>query len=315
MVESIYGGKVFPHNHDRNSLLLQRRFSTGTSCLQPISEASAVDIGGEAVADRTFLFVESTVTEHMPISRSGRPRAYSLPAIYRDGSYLRIELPDEACLGASQNRRFSEPGVAGSSVPRGRIPSTLGDPRGTRLLPFGSPSTIASDVPEAAEHERTRWRAFRPAAHARKQRPAELGVARTRSYGDVNNLVNSANLCSEAVWTHRNKHATGNYSRSRQTFSLPPMPLNTAVHRVKSCASPKERRWSYPPPTKADLDRLARKLPGIVSSGGRGTSNGASCFSGEECEIELGGQAAPREPEPLMNSPVDILTRWMKFFG
>lgn len=107
MVESIFGGKTTYPLGCRNVFhprLVERRLSVQSTHLKTISEND--DDNATSYADDT-----SNVQEFQNDAEEGpicyrRPRTMSLPAIYRDGSYLRIK---RSTPMSCQKRRYSEP--------------------------------------------------------------------------------------------------------------------------------------------------------------------------------------------------------------
>lgn len=110
MVESIYGRKTHPQfKHERIHFGLHRRASGEPANLRTIAETDD-DAAACSNVDSTFLRAE-------PLEYR-KPRAISLPlpTVYRDGSYLRINVSEAFNYERARRRRFSEPAVAWSTT-------------------------------------------------------------------------------------------------------------------------------------------------------------------------------------------------------
>ena len=328
MVESIYGGKTLPQYHERT--LLQRRFSTGIlspSNLRSISEAND-DPGKEdnnALSNREFVYTESRPPQ-LNLRGPNRPRAFSLPAIYRDGSYLRIKPAVESFYvpPMTPSRRFSEPG---------NVPSSSHS-RHEALLSARSVSVTSSRTPLSAlcpsevpfegiiEEYAGPRRHSDPTARIveqvnKKHRIAEDGAVRVQNggLGKVIDSVNTKKSLKESLSTQKTGVARPAVVR-RMKCSLLPVPFDMEVKLQTKCDISCKRPQSYPP-SKRERNRQ-QNLPEIAAWINDKAFVDKSDFTtnNNSKEKEVAAREAENGADTVkQRSNVEILTRWMKFFG
>lgn len=343
MVENIYGRKTYPQTKYHEKAFLQsaaftvhhRRISGEPPNLRTIAETDDDDDDDLAESQTSATLLPSI---HGDLGATGRkPRAISLPTIYRDGSYLRINFPAHLRnQGTAGKRRFSEPAVSWSSkfrpgiVPANdkkltydKLPRTVK----TREISLQSggltpptfqiekrrhsdPLIYSSEIIQKFENLKTDGQQIN---HDSKPRN---GVGNPSTSLDEN-----SNDLSE---DQRPENVTSAAPTRRRKSSLVPIPFSV----IKSCSSrkkaPSKRRLSFPlSKNEVELTKnlpTLHKLAWVDNNVEYSYSSSNDSFRSVDLllrndsldELDLPEQDDIPEKK---HSCEEIITQWMKFFG
>lgn len=332
MVESIFGGNVaYPLGCYEKSIshprVTERRLSVQSTQLKTISESG--DDNFRSKSTRLARGFE-TIAASEGLSYHRRPRTMSLPAIYRDGSYLIIRRASNAPLSC-QRRRYSEPAglktqqtiqglslhakdsyhVSAEREKRSSVDSEQGVWKsGVRdlLTPrrHSDPMCLVTEQVEKSPDRQERW-------------------SRT-----VDPQLTGSSVCG----TNRPQMQTDSDQAGRQVYtrrrksSLVPVPFNAPVLEVQKARHSQpasSRRLSFPPCKKESQRHCI--LPALnlktgffakyISNENKESEIGRDCNN----NLELAADERPFESEnnadlkDKYTTEEAILVQWMKFFG
>lgn len=339
MVESIFGGKAtYPLGcYERNVFhprLAERRLSVQSAQLKTISETG--DDNNPSGRASPVQVCENTVNEGPSCYR--RPRTMSLPAIYRDGSYLRIKRNTNAPISC-QKRRYSEPaGMTTQKIIH-------------RLSLRPNDSYSVSDESANASCKRPSVKSEEAACTSRKssfqdiltprrhsdpmcfvtEQVKKLQISqerRERSPRKVVPIVTALSVSGQnKPQTQTDTEQTGpRVSTRRRKFSLVPVPFSSPVQDTQKTrlSQATSRPLSFPPSKQESkqhcnlpaLNLKSRFLTGHVSSENEDTTIECDCKnnSGRVDEQPLESDDT-KDVEDKYIANEAILVQWMKFFG
>ena len=337
MVESIFGGKVaYPLGCYEKSIshprVTERRLSVQSTQLKTISESG--DDNYQSESTRLAHGFE-TITASEGLSYHRRPRTMSLPAIYRDGSYLIIRRASNAPISC-QRRRYSEP--AGLKT-QGTIQSL--SPRKNDSYSVSAERENASWKRSSVESGQGVWRSgvrdlLTPRRHSDPMclvtaEQVEKSPDRQERWSrTVDPQLTGSSVCGKnrpQMQTDSNQAGRQVYTRRRKS-SLVPVPFNAPVLEVQKARHSQpasSRRLSFPPSKKESQRHCI--LPALNLK----TGFFAKYISNENKESEIGRDcnnnlelAVDEQPFESENSAdlkdkyatdEAILVQWMKFFG
>lgn len=321
MVESIFGGRAsYPLGcHEKNIFqprLAERRLSVPSTHLKTISETG----DDNNVSSDTASPVEENPAIDGPTSYR-RPRTMSLPAIYRDGSYLRIKRSSNTLSPCK--RRYSEPGgiTAQKIIHRLSLRSSDSDEsengsakRSSVKSMEARRSVCESGFPDFAG----------PRRHSDPMRYItesvdRLGISQERQGKTTKSITCTAvKTLSDRVKQPRNDNEqTGKAAVvRRRKSSLVPVPFSSMQHPKASQTQPASgRRPKSFPPSKKDGIKPERNLPELKTAFLTGhITNGTDA---NDCNNNNEEQAleSDESKEDKYTANADILVQWMKFFG
>lgn len=328
MVESIFGGKTsYPLDcHESNVFqprLTERRLSIQSTHLNSISET-----GDECPPSTYAASVEENTTNDAPTFYR-RPRRMSLPAIYRDGSYLRIKRCSNTLSPCK--RRYSEPsGIATQHIIH-RLSLRSNDSSESENGFCKRPSINSLEarclVQESCLADVITLRRHSDPMCYTRENVDRLGVSRERrgkSAGKDSITCLKVKNLSESVKskTRTDNEQTGQPVRRRKS-SLVPVPFHSAQHKTKEAQSKisNGRPLSFPPSEKfynrkSSLPEL--KATAYVSKP-RKTPKGSDSTAANADEYlvneELFELDSDESKDDKYTANADILVQWMKFFG
>ncbi|XP_031564689.1 uncharacterized protein LOC116300064 [Actinia tenebrosa] len=340
MVENIFGRKSYPQTkyHERAFLqshaftLHHRRISGEPPNLRTIAETDDADddIPSQNLLPPTHSDLGVTV---LP---GRKPRAISLPTIYRDGSYLRINFPVQPRNEETGRRRFSEPAVSWSS----KFHSAIAPLSNDKKLPNDKVSCVAKaqeislcSFPQDFQIEKRRH--SDPLIYTSDiiQKFENLTTDSQKNIQDSkpkNAVGNSSTGCSEKnsdiTESQQPENVTSAAPTRRRKSSLVPIPFSI----VKSCslrkqkARPSKRRLSFP--LSKNEKELTTSLPTLHKlawidndMNHYGSSNeslkSVDLFIRKDSLDEFDLPAEDDDIPEKKHSCEEIITQWMKFFG
>ena len=325
MVESIFGGKAtYPLGcHERNVFhprLADRRLSVPSTHLKTISETGDDNVYSATSAS----LVEENAVIDGPTSYR-RPRTMSLPAIYRDGSYLRIKRCSNTLSPC--RRRFSEPGgiAAQHIIQRLSLRSSESDESENNS---GKRPSVKSMEARYSVRENGFPDFAGPRRHSDPLRYItdsldRLGIISQE--GRQGKTTTKAVTCppvktlSDSIKARQPQNDNEQTSKTapvrRRKSSLVPVPFSSMQQHPKaSQVRPAfDRRPKSFPPSKRDGKRECN-LPELKTSFLTGhvtnRADGNDWNNNEEQALE-----SDESKEDKYTANADILVQWMKFFG
>lgn len=324
MVESIFGGRAtYPLNcHERNIFqpprLADRRLSVPSTHLKTISEAGDDNVCSSISASS----LEENTAIDGPTSYR-RPRTMSLPAIYRDGSYLRIKRSSNTLSPCK--RRYSEPGGITAQHIIHRLSLRSGD----------------SDESENGSGKRPSVKSMEARYSVRESGFPDFGGPRRHSdpMRYVTESMHRLEISQEHQVKSTTKSVTGpavktlsdsikvrqprndNEQRSktavvrRRKSSLVPVPFSSMQQHSKASQTQptSDRRPRSFPPSKRDGKQKCN-LPELKTAFLTGhVANGSDANDYNNNEDQALESDESKEDKYTANA--DILVQWMKFFG
>lgn len=327
MVESIFGGKSsYPLDyHERNVLqprLTDRRLSVQSTHLKTISET-----GDDSTASTYASPAEENTANDAPTFYR-RPRTMSLPAIYRDGSYLRIKRCSNTLSPCK--RRYSEPGGITTQHIIHRLSLRSSDSSESENGFCKRPSVKSMDarysVRESSLPDVTTPRRHSDPMCYTRENVHRLGISterRERSPGkDLLTCPRVKMLSDDVKPKPRSDNEQTSQPARRRKSSLVPVPFNSVQHKLKETqtqSAPSRRPLSFPPSIK--LDNKQCNLPELKAAFWTGhrdvakESDTTDCNNNEDLVNEEQGLESDESIEDKYTANADILVQWMKFFG
>lgn len=322
MVESIFGGKTsYPLNcHERNVFqprLTERRLSVQSTHLNTISET-----GDECPPSTYATNVEENTANDAPIFYR-RPRTMSLPAIYRDGSYLRIKRCSNALSPCK--RRYSEPGGIATQHIIHRL-SLLSSDSSESENGFCKRTSVKSTEARYSVRESCLADVVTPRRHSdpmcyTRENVDRSGVSRERrgkSTGKESITCLKTKNLSDCVKskTRIDNEQTGQPVRRRKS-SLVPVPFHSTQHKTKEAQSKvsNSRPLSFPPSEKIYNRRSSLPCLNRQSEAAKGSATTAVNANEYLVNEELQELDSDESKEDKYTANADILVQWMKFFG
>lgn len=330
MVENIYGRKTHPQLRQEktaffNSLGQPRRASSGASGLRTICETDDDSTLCNTV-DTSLLSTQQTDGNY-----THKPRAISLPlpTVYRDGSYLRINVPGSFNYDKVRKRRFSEPAVPLSAASMALPCGTLISGHVYESCTFPRTPRISVNE-EIVHHERNfdmeKRRHSDPLLYNTDSNSKEEECSKFKNEQCVNLTMLSRNILDaktpaggqdvEIATSEKSPSTTGGVRRRKSSLVPIPFGLNKITNRKPNPTV--KRRFSFP------LNKYERNMTASLD------------------DIELSFQSRQIDDDPPMEqfeAPFDfidaklndistsnedfespkscekIITQWMKFFG
>lgn len=326
MVESIFGGKAaYPLGClERNGFhprLTDRRLSVPTTHLKTISETA--DDGVSSIVSASP--VEENITSDGPMFYR-RPRTMSLPAIYRDGSYLRIKRSSNTLSPCK--RRYSEPGGITTQhiIHRLSLRSIDGDE--SENGSYKRPSVKSMDATCSARESDFSPDSTTPRRHSDPmcyitENMGRLGIPQEHRGRATKKLVTCPTVKTLSDSIKPRQPRTDNEQSSqtavvrRRKSSVVPVPFNSVQQQKANQSQLSNRPMSFPPSKKdskrqCNLPELKTAfLTGHVSNYG---DDATDCNNNNNEERLLSEEQA-LESEDKYTANADILVQWMKFFG
>lgn len=323
MVESIFGGKsAYPcSGNERNIFhprLADRRLSVPTTHLKTISET-----GDDTMSLSTSKSTEEENTELDGPTCYRRPRTMSLPAIYRDGSYLRIRRPSNTL--SPSKRRYSEPGAITTQhiihrLSLGSSDSNESENNFERKRPSVKSMETPYSIRESGLSD------FAPRRHSDPMRyltenMGKLGI----SQGRQGKLISKSVTCPTVKTlsgTIKARQPQNDNEQTAQTAvvrrrksSLVPVPFSSVQQHSKACntqLASSGRPRSFPP-SKQDGKRQCN-LPELKTAflTGNVADRPKPTDWNNNKDLTLESEES-KEDKYVANA--DMLVQWMKFFG
>lgn len=336
MVESIFGGKAtYPSGcYERNffqTSLVEGRLSLHSTHLKTISETGD---------DSASLDGASNEPKFQNVVNGGqssfrRPRTKSLPAIYRDGSYLRIK-PSTIAAVSCQKRRYSEPAVFAAEqiihrlARRSSNNSSFSDESESGSCKRSSAQSV--DCGCTTRRESTRKDLSTPRRHSDPlcyvtEHTTKSGLPMARREKSRNKVLPEEAMKSHtASQLQANDAGNGVRFARRRKSSLVPVPFNSPVNSTRKPRDSKTfpRPESFPPSKRESkrhysLPSLNLKHASTFLKSERDNtweigsdwSNNLQIDEQQTCESE----EENKDLEDKYAGNEDILVQWMKFFG
>lgn len=342
MVENIFGRKSYPQTKYQERAFLQshtftvhhRRISGEPPNLRTIAETDDDD------DDLPFQSVSTLLPSiQSDLGATGRkPRAISLPTIYRDGSYLRINFPAQLKNEGTGRRRFSEPAVSWNSKIRPVIVSVSNDKKLTndklpRIVQTREISFCSGGVTLPQKFQIEKRRHSDPLIYSSEiiQKFENLKTDSQNNNHDSkqrNYVGNPSTSCDEksndVPGSQLPENVTSAAPTRRRKSSLVPIPFSI----VKSCSSrkqkaPSKRRLSFP--LSKNEEGLTKNLPILhrlawVDNNMDNYSSSNDSLRSVDLLIQKDSLEELELPEEddipeKKHSCEEIITQWMKFFG
>lgn len=344
MVESIFGGKAtYPLGCYEGNVfhprLAERRLSVQSSNLKTISET---------VDDNAAFDGPSNEQEFQNVADKGptcyrRPRTMSLPAIYRDGSYLRIKQRATITPISCQNRRYSEPaGLATEQIIHRLSQRSSSNDNSSVSMSDESENTscLRSSVKSVesaytARRESSFQDLVTPRRHSDPmcyitEHAKKMGISFERRSKSSRKVVPEAvtmlSACGEKPQPRAAKEHSPRIARRRKS-SLVPVPFSSPRQDTQKARNNQSfrRPLSFPPSTKEskrhcslpalNLKPVAFLTGRCVSSENENTAYHCDCNNNQEIQEQTLESEQPKDIEDKYAANEDILLQWMKFFG
>ena len=344
MVESIFGGKAsYPFGcYEGNTFhprLAERRLSVQSSNLKTISEIVDDNAAFDGATSNKQEF-ENVASKGPTCYR--RPRTMSLPAIYRDGSYLRIKQRATITPISCQNRRYSEPAALATEQIIHRL-SQRSSSNGNSSVGVSDESENTSDLRSSVrsvESSYTTWResSFQDLSTLRRhsdpmcyitEHAKKMGISmerRSKSSKKVVPGVTMLSACGEKPQPRAAKEHSPRMSRRRKS-SLVPVPFSSPRQDTQKARNNQSfrRPLSFPPSKKESKRHCslpALNLKPVAFLTGccvlNETENITDDFdynNNPEIQEQTLESEQPKDREDKYAANEDILLQWMKFFG
>lgn len=325
MVESIFGGKsAYPFSgNERNILhprLADRRLSVPTTHLKTISETG--DENMSLSASPANAEEEDTAIDDGPTCYR-RPRTMSLPAIYRDGSYLRIRRSSNTL--SPSKRRYSEPGAITTQHIIHRLSLSSSDSNESENSFDKRPSVKSMEatysVRESGFRDFPGPRRHSDPIHYITENVGQVEVSQEREGKPTTKFVTcpAVKTLSGTINARQpqndNEQTAQTAAVRRRKSSLVPVPFSSLLQHLKPCNTQPVsagRPRSFPPSKQdgkrqCNLPELKRAfLTGRVAD----RTDTSDWNNNKERTME---SEESKEDKYVANA--DILVQWMKFFG
>lgn len=322
MVESIFGGKsAYPFSGNERNIfhprLADRRLSVPTTHLKTISET-----GDDSTSSSTSA---STEAENAAIDGPTfyrRPRTMSLPAIYRDGSYLRIRRSSNTLSPCK--RRYSEPGAITAQHIIHRLSLRSSGSNESENNSDKRPSVKSMEatysIRESGFPDFAGPRRHSDPMHYITENVDQLGISKERPGKPTTKLVKcpSVKTLSGTIKARQPRNDNEQTAQTavvrRRKSSLVPVPFNSVQQHSKACntQSVSGRPRSFPP-SKQDGKRQCN-LPELKTAFLTGhVADRTDPFDWNNNKEHTLESEESKEDKYAANA--DILVQWMKFFG
>lgn len=323
MVESIFGGRAtYSLNcHERNIFqprLADRRLSVPSTHLKTISET-----GDDNVCSATSA---SSLEENTAIdgpTSYRRPRTMSLPAIYRDGSYLRIKRSSNTLSPCK--RRYSEPGgiTAQHIIHRLSLRSSDSDEseNGSGKRPSVKSMEARYSVRESGFPDFAGPRRHSDPMRYVTEGMHRLGISQEHQGKTTTKSVTcpAVKTLSDSIKARQPRNDNEQRSKTavvrRRKSSLVPVPFSSIQQHSKASQTQpaSDRRPKSFPPSKKDGKREC-SLPELKTACLTGqVANGSDANDYNNNEEQALESDESKQDKYTANA--DILVQWMKFFG
>lgn len=340
MVESIFGGKpthplgCLEREVFQTPLVAERRLSVQSTHLKTISETG--DDSAPVHGAKSDLKFQNVVIEGQTGYR--RLRTKSLPAIYRDGSYLRIKPATTPSLSC-QKRRYSEPAVFTAKQIIHRLARRSSDNNSSFSDESESGFCKRSPAPQemdgdySAKSERTRQDLSTPRRHSDPmcyltEHNTKSGLAMARLGKTKNKVLPEVTVLSIQSHTPSQMRKDDAAESSvklarRRKSSLVPVPFTLPAKGTKklvnNCSF--SRPISFPPSKKESKRHYSLPSLNLKHASTFFTSERDYTLdvdSDEKNNSQIQRQTSEGGEEDFEDKYVgneDILVQWMKFFG
>ena len=321
MVESIFGGKsAYPFSGNERNIfhprLADRRLSVPTTHLKTISES-----GDDSMSLSTSASTEEENTEIDGPTCYRRPRTMSLPAIYRDGSYLRIRRSSNTLSPCK--RRYSEPGAITTQHIIHRLSSLRSSNSSESENDFDKrPSVKSMEAPFSIRESGFPdfgLRRHSDPIHYMTENMGQLGISQEHQGKPSTKVATCPEVKTlsgpiKARQPQNDNEQTAQTVRRRKS-SLVPVPFSSLQQHSKACSTQPVsagRPRSFPP-SKQDSKRHCN-LPELKTAflTGHVADRTDPTDRNNNREHTLESEES-KEDKYVANA--DILVQWMKFFG
>lgn len=324
MVESIFGGKsAYPFSGNERNIfhprLADRRLSVPTTHLKTISETGDDSMSLSTSASTE---VENTAIDDEPTCYR-RPRTMSLPAIYRDGSYLRIRRSSNTLSPCK--RRYSEPGAITTQHIIHRLSLSSSDSNESENNFDKRPSVKSMEatysIRESGFPDFPGPRRHSDPIHYTTENVGQLGISQERQGKPTTKFVTcpAVKTLSGTIKARQPQNDNEQTAQTavvrRRKSSLVPVPFSSLQQHSKPCniQSISAGRPRSFPPSKQDGKRQCN-LPELKTAflTGRVADRTDTSDWNNNKESTLESEES-KEDKYVANA--DILVQWMKFFG
>ena len=320
MVESIFGGKsAYPFSGNERNIfhprLADRRLSVPATHLKTISET-----GDDSMPSSTNASAEEENTTIDGPTFYRRPRTMSLPAIYRDGSYLRIRRSSNTLSPCK--RRYSEPGAITAQHIIHRLSLRSSDSNESENNSDKRPSVKSMEATYSVRESRfpdfAGPRRHSDPMHYIIEHVDQLGISQERHGKPTTKLVKcpAVKTLSGTIKARQPRNDNEQTAQTavvrRRKSSLVPVPFSSVQSKACNTPSVSGRPRSFPP-SKQDGKRQCN-LPELKTAFLTGhvadRTDPIAWNNNKEHALE-----SEESKEDKYAANADILVQWMKFFG